>query len=97
MNGNKIVAAEFTAVPPVRDEISAFQKLQDAFNGTYSDAILLALYGEFNENLTLNRDISISLDGGYDGYYTINSGMTTVKGSLTIEKGTISINKVILQ
>jgi len=97
MNGEKSIIAEFTAVPPVRDEISSYQNLQDAFNGTYSDANILVLAGTFNENLILNREISISLDGGYDVNFNNSLGVTTVRGSLTIEKGTIVINKLNLQ
>jgi len=94
MDGGKSVVAEFTAVPPVMVETTVYQSLQDSFNGTYAGATIRAFAAEFIEDLILNRDISISLDGGYDGSYTSNSGVTTVKGSLTIEKGTLAINQV---
>lgn len=97
MNARKSVNAEFTAVPPVMAGTTAYQNLQDAFNETYSNATIKAFAAEFIEDLILNRDISISLDGGYDKNYNNNSGVTTIKGSLTIENGTIVINKVILQ
>jgi len=96
MNGGKSVSAEFTAVPPVMEGTTAYQNLQDAYSDTNSGANIKSLAVEFNENLILNRDISISLEGGYAGNYIDNSGVTTVKGSLTIEKGSIAINKVIL-
>jgi len=97
MDGGKSVFAEFTAVPPVMVETTVYQKLQDAFNETYAGATIKAFATEFIENLALNRDISIYLDGGYDGSYTSNSGITTVKGSVTIERGMITINRVNLQ
>jgi len=92
MDGAKSVNAIFS-VPPVMAGTNPYQNLQDAFNATSTGATIKTLAIEFNENLILNRDISISLDGGYDGSYINNAGMTTVKGSLTIESGTITINQ----
>lgn len=97
MNGVKSVAAIFTALNPVMVGTTVYQTLQDAFNETFEGAIIKAIAVEFNENLTLNRDISIALDGGYTTDYIDYSGVTKVKGTLTIEKGSITINHVSLQ
>jgi len=97
MDGDKSVIAEFTAVPPVMVGTTVYQNLQDAFSATYSGATIKAFAAEFIGDLILSRNITMSLDGGYDGSYTNNAGVTTVKGSLIIEQGSISINKVNIQ
>jgi len=97
MDEGKSVFAEFTAVAPVMVDLTVYQNLQDAFNATYTGATIKAFAAKFGENLTLNRNISISLDGGYDGSYTNKLGVTTINGSLTIEQGTIAVNQVSLQ
>jgi len=97
MNGGKLVNAEFIAVPTVMIGTTAYENLLDAFIDTNSDVTIKALAVEFYADLTLNRDISIFLDGGYAGNYIDKSGMTKLKACLTIEKGTITINNLSLQ
>lgn len=97
MDKSKSVFAEFTAVPPVMVGTTVYQNLQDALDGAYADATIKALAAEFIGDLILNRDITISLDGGYAANYIDYSGVTTIRGSLTIETGSMTINQLNIQ
>jgi len=51
----------------------------------------------YNENIVLNFDEEITLEGGWDTNFTANSSYTTINGSLTITSGTMIIENIILQ
>lgn len=99
MNDNRWVTATFNPIlqakllPPA----TYYASLQDAYNAAANGNIIKAQVYTFHENLQLNQPVSITLDGGVDGSYRDNIGMTTLNGSLTINSGTLTINFIIIQ
>ena len=51
----------------------------------------------FTGNLNFNRDISVTLRGGYDSLFAANTGFTTINGFLTITAGAVTVENVVIQ
>ncbi len=51
----------------------------------------------YNENVVLDFNETIFLEGGWDMNFTSNSSYTIIKGSLTISNGKMIIGWIILQ
>jgi PKD repeat protein len=51
----------------------------------------------FTEDLNCNRNISVTLKGGYDATFAGNTGFTTINGSLTITSGTVTVENIVIQ
>ncbi|MBI5656777.1 MAG: putative Ig domain-containing protein [Geobacter sp.] len=45
-----------------------------------------------NEDLVFDREVAVSLSGGYDDIFTTRTGATVLNGSLTISGGTVTVN-----
>ena len=99
MDSNKNIAASFAA-SAIRisgvSPISYFFAIQDAFNAVVNGDTVEACTGDFTETLSFNRDVSVTMKGGYDSQYANNSGNTWVKGSLTISKGCLTVENLII-
>ncbi len=73
-----------------------YSSLQAAYNAAGNGETIKCRNLRFTENLTINRNITVTLDGGYNCDFTINAGgQTPVKGMLTTTVGgrTIMIKK----
>ncbi len=72
-----------------------YSSLQAAYNAAVSGDIIQSRAVTFTENLSVNRNISVTLQGGYDCSYTTNSGnVTNLKGKLQtfVGGGTLTIS-----
>jgi pseudomonalisin len=49
---------------------------------------------DFGSDFVLDRDIRVTLDGGYDCGYSANAGATGVLGKLKVSNGTVKVAKV---
>jgi PKD repeat protein len=52
---------------------------------------------DFNENVTLDRGVSFTLEGGYGCDYSSNPADSTIEGSLTVADGTLTVDRIIIQ
>jgi hypothetical protein len=77
--------------------LDAYTKIQTAYDHAADGDIIQVQAGNLAETLSFGSAIHISLEGGYDSDYTLNSGMTTVSGVLTISGGTVTIENVALK
>jgi len=86
--------------PPVRIGSAYYTTLQAAYNAAVNGDIIKCRNVTFIENLTINRNIAVTLEGGYDCAYTTNVGDTTkIKGMITTTAGggTLTIKNFILE
>ncbi len=68
-----------------------YSTLQAAYNAAVNGSVIQTVEG-LVDNINFNRDISVTLDGGYNCTYTSNSGKTTMmKGAMTTAAGTLSL------
>ena len=51
----------------------------------------------YADSLTILRDITVTIDGGYNCDYTGKSGITTINGNITVTTGTLILEDIILQ
>jgi hypothetical protein len=53
--------------------------------------------GIYSENIILDFDEEVTLGGGWDTNFMLDSSHTTIVGSLTIQHGTMIIGNIILK
>jgi len=71
--------------------------LQAAYDAAPDGAIIQTRDFNLVGNLNANRNITISLQGGYNSDFTIGTGVTTLKGMITISAGSVTIQNFNLQ
>ncbi|MBI5142778.1 MAG: hypothetical protein HZA20_11410 [Nitrospirae bacterium] len=74
-----------------------FSTIQSAYNAAASGEVIQSASLTFTENLSINRAISVTLDGGYSCDYTAKTGKTTIQGRMDINSGTASVGDYNLQ
>jgi hypothetical protein len=74
-----------------------YSSLQDAYNAAADGDTIQTIFVTLSESLSANRNISVTLQGGYDGLYTTISGDTILQGDMNINDGTLTIENFILQ
>jgi hypothetical protein len=105
VSSSRSAAVTIDTTPPVNPSLHAelmpaatlFAGLQDAYNAAANGNTISAQAYKFQENLTFNQPISITLDGGTDGTYLNTTGMTTLQGTLTISQGSLKLKNLIIQ
>lgn len=76
---------------------TTYSTLQAAYNAASDGAVIQSNAVTFSENLSVNRPISVTLDGGYNCDYTGKVSRTTLKGSVTTTSGSVTVGDFILQ
>jgi len=75
-----------------------FTTLQAAYDAAEDLETIQVQTVSFTENLIIDINKSVILDGGYnDCSYIINTGKTTINGNVTISDGIVTIENFILQ
>lgn len=75
-----------------------FSSLQEAYNTAIDGDVIKGQAVEFQEDLVLDRDVNITLSGGYNCDYTeTNPIATRVNGSLTISNGSVTVENLVIQ
>ncbi len=81
-----------TDVPPVY-----YSTLQAAYNAAGEGDTIQSHDVIFTEDLNIDLNKSVTLDGGYDCDYSAITGETTLNGIMTISNGTVEIEDFILE
>jgi hypothetical protein len=91
--------ATFDVCPngPVRNMRTSldYSAFQEAYDTAADGDTIQAQAVSFSEDLNINRDISITLEGGYDCNYSTIVGESKFNGKVTISNGTITIGKFV--
>ena len=74
-----------------------YWQTQTAYNAAVDGDVIRLQEYTFNENLNLNRNISVTLKGGYDCSYTSNPQFGTINGMLTISDGTVIVENLVIK
>jgi len=74
-----------------------FSSLQNAYDASQDGDNIHIQDAVFSEDIYIDRDITISLHGGFDCTYYNNSGITTLEGSMTISNGTVTIEGLVIE
>jgi hypothetical protein len=74
-----------------------YSSLQAAYDAAEDGDIIMVIFVNFVENLLVNRNISVTLQGGYNGSYSTISGDTILNGDMLVSDGTLTIENFVLQ
>ena len=83
--------------PVVKIDDACYDTLQDAYDYAGDGAIIQTRDVTLTQNLNADRNISVSLEGGYNSGYTGKNGKTILNGSITMSNGTLTIGDFISQ
>lgn len=81
----------------VRTDPIYFSSLQNAYDASQDGDTINIQEAVFYGDIQIDRDISITMRGGYDCTYSNNSGRTTLEGSMTISSGTVTIEGLVIE
>lgn len=73
-----------------------YSSLQAAYDDAADVDRIHLISSDIAGDFLFNRDISVTLDGGYDCDYTTKVGITALTGTLTISSGTVIIESLAL-
>lgn len=82
---------------PLKINTQYFDTIQMAYDSATEGNTIQVHSLEFTEDVTLDRNITTTLKGGYDCDYTTNPGYTTVHGLLTVSNGTVIIENLVIK
>lgn len=84
----------FSPVRILREEPLYFSTLQEAYDSAIEGDVIQSRSGNLMGDLSIDRDISITLQGGYECRYESVTGYTELKGSITLTNGRVSIDNL---
>jgi len=92
-----IVPANMVRVPGVLNNYD-YNTLQDAYSNpaTLNGMTILAQAATFS-SFTLDRDIGVTIKGGFDSSYQNNSDVSRIAGLLTVQKGSVVVENLVIQ
>ncbi|UFS70175.1 right-handed parallel beta-helix repeat-containing protein [Geomonas sp. RF6] len=67
-----------------------YPSISAAYQSLSEDGTILVRNLSLTENLTFDKNISVSVFGGYDAGFTSKTGITTVSGSLSVTTGAVT-------
>jgi hypothetical protein len=71
--------------------------IQDGIALASALSMIKITQGPYTENIILDVDEEIMLEGGWDTNFTSSSSYTTINGSITITHGTMIVEYIILE
>jgi hypothetical protein len=74
-----------------------FSTLQASYDSAGDGDIIQSQDLVFNEDVYMDLNKSVTLQGGHSCYYSDVQGKTILNGNMTISNGTVSIENFILQ
>lgn len=96
LNGNMTVYAFFDQKSsPIKVSGSNYGALQAAYNDVASGGVVMVVAKDQAGDLNLDKDISFSLEGGFDDAFSTNAGsMTKLLGTVLVEKGSLTVKNL---
>jgi large repetitive protein len=86
------------ANPNVRIGATTYATLQTAYNAAVTGDVIQCQGTKFTDNLAANRNITVTIDGGYDCNFTVNTGnMSVVKGVINAIQGSTTLKNINLE
>jgi uncharacterized protein len=97
MDANRAVTANFNPAPLLQVGPSGYPTLQAAYDAALNDTIIQMLDNTDVGALNANREITVTLKGGYDSGYTVNAGTTEVTAPIIVEKRRVTVERIIIR
>ncbi|MEW6599891.1 MAG: hypothetical protein AB1499_02885 [Nitrospirota bacterium] len=77
--------------------IAYYLSLQDAYDHASEGDTIRAAAVIITENLNINQSKTVTINGGYNGTFTSQTGQTTLHGNLSVTDGKLTIQEVIIE
>ena len=71
--------------------------LQPAYSNAADGATIRVRAGDLTENPVFNRNVAVTIVGGYDFPYQSIVGATTVHGSITVSNGVVALENLVIK
>jgi hypothetical protein len=71
------------AIPKIRIGSTYYSTIQAAYNAATTGQTIQVQDGTFTETLTLNRAVSVTIEGGYNYDWSLANGTTRIVGNVT--------------
>lgn len=99
MNSDKTLNATFMPAPKVKVGSKPFSAVQAAYSDaeTLNNAVIKMLEGTLTGSFTSNRNILVTLEGGYNAVYGAISGQTAIQGAITLGSGAVRMNGIVIK
>jgi hypothetical protein len=101
MTASRTVTANFIPAPAVCEIMhdgTCYPTIADAYAALPgADSIYLAASCATGESVAFNRDVVVTLAGGYDGGFTGNTGATSSIGPVTVSGGTVVLENIVIK
>lgn len=82
---------------PIKMGGTLYSVLQTTYDIAADGTVVQSMSVGFDENLDLNREVAVTLDGGYSCAYTTNQGYSTINGTLTITSGEVTVSNIVVR
>ncbi len=89
------ISDQCPSTAPVKINDLYYASLQTAYTAAETEDIIQSQATVFTETFNINRDISVTLQGGYNCNYTFDAGKSTLKNQLAITDGQFSPENII--
>jgi Carboxypeptidase regulatory-like domain/Chitobiase/beta-hexosaminidase C-terminal domain len=100
MNANKTLSAAFTLNLQARVGGTDYASLQTAYDNAATidgSTIKARVYTFLEPNLLFIQNKTVTIDGGWNSDYSLQTGFTTIDGKLTIRQGTLKVREVVVK
>jgi len=74
-----------------------YLSLQAAYDDASDGDTIHAAAASITENLNINQNKSVAIEGGYNWTFTSRSGTTTLLGNMSVTGGTLTIGDMVMQ
>jgi hypothetical protein len=88
------VSLSKSAVVTINPVVGSYPSLQNAYNTVPSGGLLFIGEGTLTETFTANRNVTVTVEGGYDAAFADNPGFTVINGKVTVQAGKIVFEKI---
>jgi len=85
-------------IPPVRiaGSSSTYYLISNAYAEVADGKTIQARVYKFTENLILDKNIAVTIEGGYNTAYKDNYGYSTLHGYLTVNRGSLTVDNLVI-
>ncbi len=99
MDNTAIFEVATCSTPSVKvfGDPNGYSSIQSAYDSAEEGDTIYSRTAVITQNLNINRNISVRLEGGYNCNYDGITGKTTLNGILTISNGTATIENFMVQ
>lgn len=93
LNSPLSITAAFNRLPLT---VPPYPSIQAAYDAATNGEVIRVTAATYTENLACNRNIAVTLQGGYDPLFTTVGGFTTLNGTLSVVAGTLTVDSLVV-